>query len=167
MHLIGKEISRFHCVYWPAFLMAAGIPLPRSVRANGWLLFDQGKMSKSRGTSSAPKPFTRFWVPMLCGTSFCAKFLRPGRQFFFRCPGPALQRGSCQRLRQPGQPRGQHGPQVLRRCSAEAGAPTAAEISLRESAVAAIAAFGPAFDELNFSDALKALWVLVARPTAT
>ena len=49
IHLIGKEISRFHCVYWPAFLMAAGIPLPRSVRANGWLLFDQGKMSKSRG----------------------------------------------------------------------------------------------------------------------
>ena len=49
IHLIGKEISRFHCVYWPAFLMAAGIPVPRSVNANGWLLFDQGKMSKSRG----------------------------------------------------------------------------------------------------------------------
>ncbi len=49
MHLIGKEISRFHCVYWPAFLMAAGIAAPRSVKANGWLLFDQGKMSKSRG----------------------------------------------------------------------------------------------------------------------
>ncbi len=49
MHLIGKEISRFHCVYWPAFLMAAGIEPPRSVRANGWLLFDQGKMSKSKG----------------------------------------------------------------------------------------------------------------------
>ena len=53
MHLIGKEISRFHCVYWPAFLMAAGIPTPRSVRANGWLLFDQGKMSKSRGNITA------------------------------------------------------------------------------------------------------------------
>jgi methionyl-tRNA synthetase len=49
LHLIGKEISRFHCVYWPAFLMAAGIAPPKSVRANGWLLFDQGKMSKSRG----------------------------------------------------------------------------------------------------------------------
>jgi methionyl-tRNA synthetase len=49
LHLIGKEISRFHCVYWPAFLMAAGIQTPRSVKANGWLLFDQGKMSKSRG----------------------------------------------------------------------------------------------------------------------
>jgi methionyl-tRNA synthetase len=49
IHLIGKEISRFHCVYWPAFLMAAGLPVPKSVRANGWLMFDQSKMSKSRG----------------------------------------------------------------------------------------------------------------------
>ena len=49
VHLIGKEISRFHCVYWPAFLMAAGLPLPKSVVAHGWLLFEQSKMSKSRG----------------------------------------------------------------------------------------------------------------------
>lgn len=49
LHLIGKEISRFHCVYWPAFLMAAGLPLPRSIVAHGWLLFEQSKMSKSRG----------------------------------------------------------------------------------------------------------------------
>jgi methionyl-tRNA synthetase len=49
LHLIGKEISRFHCVYWPAFLMAAGLPLPKAVVANGWLLFEQSKMSKSRG----------------------------------------------------------------------------------------------------------------------
>jgi methionyl-tRNA synthetase len=49
LHLVGKEIIRFHCVYWPAFLMAAGLPLPKSVVAHGWLLFDQSKMSKSRG----------------------------------------------------------------------------------------------------------------------
>jgi methionyl-tRNA synthetase len=49
IHLIGKEISRFHCVYWPAFLMAAGLPLPKSVVVHGWLLFEQSKMSKSRG----------------------------------------------------------------------------------------------------------------------
>jgi len=49
LHLIGKEISRFHCVYWPAFLMAAGLPLPKHIFANGWLLFEQSKMSKSRG----------------------------------------------------------------------------------------------------------------------
>jgi methionyl-tRNA synthetase len=49
VHLIGKEISRFHCVYWPAFLMAAELPIPKSIVAHGWLLFEQSKMSKSRG----------------------------------------------------------------------------------------------------------------------
>jgi methionyl-tRNA synthetase len=49
LHLVGKEITRFHCVYWPAFLMAAGLPLPKSIVANGWLLFEESKMSKSRG----------------------------------------------------------------------------------------------------------------------
>jgi methionyl-tRNA synthetase len=49
IHMIGKEIVRFHCVYWPAFLMAAGLPLPKSIVAHGWLLFEESKMSKSRG----------------------------------------------------------------------------------------------------------------------
>ncbi|HYK36197.1 methionine--tRNA ligase [Alloacidobacterium sp.] len=49
LQIIGKEISRFHCVYWPAFLMAAGLPLPKSIVAHGWLLFEESKMSKSRG----------------------------------------------------------------------------------------------------------------------
>src|SRR6266567_8107540 len=49
VHMIGKEIVRFHCVYWPAFLLAAGVPLPKSIVAHGWLLFEESKMSKSRG----------------------------------------------------------------------------------------------------------------------
>jgi methionyl-tRNA synthetase len=49
LHLIGKEIVRFHAVYWPAFLMAAGWPLPKRVFAHGWLLFQEDKMSKSKG----------------------------------------------------------------------------------------------------------------------
>lgn len=49
VHLVGKEIIRFHAVYWPAWLMAAGLPVPKSVIANGWLLFDKMKMSKSIG----------------------------------------------------------------------------------------------------------------------
>jgi methionyl-tRNA synthetase len=49
LHLVGKEITRFHCVYWPTFLLAAGIATPKSVVANGWLLFDDSKMSKSKG----------------------------------------------------------------------------------------------------------------------
>jgi methionyl-tRNA synthetase len=49
VHMIGKEIVRFHCVYWPAFLMAAGLPVPKGIVAHGWLLFEENKMSKSRG----------------------------------------------------------------------------------------------------------------------
>jgi methionyl-tRNA synthetase len=49
VHMIGKEIVRFHCVYWPAFLMAAELSLPTSIVAHGWLLFEESKMSKSRG----------------------------------------------------------------------------------------------------------------------
>jgi methionyl-tRNA synthetase len=49
VQMIGKEIVRFHCVYWPAFLLAAGLPVPKSIVAHGWLLFEENKMSKSRG----------------------------------------------------------------------------------------------------------------------
>ncbi|MFB3815493.1 MAG: methionine--tRNA ligase [Terriglobales bacterium] len=49
VHMIGKEIVRFHCVYWPAFLMAADLPVPKHIVAHGWLLFEQDKMSKSKG----------------------------------------------------------------------------------------------------------------------
>jgi methionyl-tRNA synthetase len=49
LHLVGKEILRFHAIYWPAFLMAADLPLPKRIFAHGWLLFENDKMSKSRG----------------------------------------------------------------------------------------------------------------------
>ncbi|MAH49512.1 methionine--tRNA ligase [Candidatus Pacearchaeota archaeon] len=49
LHLIGKDIIWFHTVYWPAFLLSAGIPLPKTVFAHGWWTFDKEKISKSRG----------------------------------------------------------------------------------------------------------------------
>lgn len=54
VHLIGKDILRFHAVFWPAFLMAAEIPLPRTVVGHGWWLKDETKMSKSRGNVLDP-----------------------------------------------------------------------------------------------------------------
>jgi methionyl-tRNA synthetase len=56
LHLIGKEIVRFHAIYWPAFLMAAGIELPKRIFAHGWLLFENDKMSKSRGNIVRSEP---------------------------------------------------------------------------------------------------------------
>jgi methionyl-tRNA synthetase len=59
LHLIGKEILRFHAVYWPAFLMAAEEPLPKRIYAHGWWLFADEKMSKSRGNMQYPQPIAR------------------------------------------------------------------------------------------------------------
>ncbi len=59
LHLIGKEILRFHAVFWPAFLMAADLPLPKKVFAHGWLLFDGMKMSKSRGNIVRGEPIQK------------------------------------------------------------------------------------------------------------
>jgi methionyl-tRNA synthetase len=54
MHLVGKDILRFHAVYWPAFLMSAGLPLPTTVWAHGWWQRDGRKMSKSSGNIVRP-----------------------------------------------------------------------------------------------------------------
>lgn len=54
LHLVGKEIVRFHAVYWPAFLMAAGVPLPKRVYSHGWWTVDGQKMSKSLGNVIDP-----------------------------------------------------------------------------------------------------------------
>ena len=163
VHLIGKEISRFHCVYWPAFLMAAGIAPPRSVRANGWLLFDQGKMSKSRGNIVRAET-----VQEVLGADALRYFLL--REIPFGQDGNFSFDALVQRYN--GNLANGYGNLVSRVVNMvhkyfggvvpEAGAETQAETALHANADAAIATFGPAFDELNFSDALKSLWALVA-----
>jgi methionyl-tRNA synthetase len=163
MHLIGKEISRFHCVYWPAFLMAAGIAVPRSVKANGWLLFDQGKMSKSKGNIVRAET-----VMEVLGADALRYFLL--REIPFGQDGSFSFDALVQRYN--GDLANGYGNLVSRVVNMvhkyfggvvpEAGADTSAETALRESASRAIAAFGPEFDALNFSEALKALWTLVA-----
>jgi methionyl-tRNA synthetase len=56
LHLIGKDILRFHAIYWPAFLMAGELPLPKRIFAHGWILVHENKMSKSRGNVVRPGP---------------------------------------------------------------------------------------------------------------
>jgi methionyl-tRNA synthetase len=59
LHLIGKEIVRFHAVFWPCFLKAAGLELPKRIFAHGWLLFEESKMSKSRGNIVRAEPIQK------------------------------------------------------------------------------------------------------------
>ena len=163
IHLIGKEISRFHCVYWPAFLMAAGIPVPRSVRANGWLLFDQGKMSKSRGNIVRAET-----VCTVLGPDALRYFLL--REIPFGQDGNFSFDALVQRYN--GDLANGYGNLVSRIVNMvhkyfggvvpEAGKETSAETALREHGARAIAEFEPAFDALDFSGALKALWLLIA-----
>jgi methionyl-tRNA synthetase len=163
LHLIGKEISRFHCVYWPAFLMAAGLPLPRSVRANGWLLFDQGKMSKSKGNIVRAET-----VHEVLGADALRYFLL--REIPFGQDGSFSFEALVQRYN--ADLANGYGNLVSRVVNMvhkyfggvlpDAGTETTAEVALRESAERAIAAFGPTFDEMNFSESLRSLWVLVA-----
>ena len=54
VHMVGKEIVRFHTIYWPIMLMALGLPLPKKVFGHGWLLMKDGKMSKSKGNVVYP-----------------------------------------------------------------------------------------------------------------
>ena len=61
VHLVGKDILRFHAVIWPAMLMATGAPVPKKVFAHGWLLVGGEKMSKSKLTGIAPSQITDFF----------------------------------------------------------------------------------------------------------
>jgi methionyl-tRNA synthetase len=63
VQLVGKDILRFHAVYWPAFLMAAGLPLPRTVFGHGWWLKDDTKMSKSKGNVLDPHVLLKVFGP--------------------------------------------------------------------------------------------------------
>jgi methionyl-tRNA synthetase len=133
------------------------------VRANGWLLFDQGKMSKSRGNIVRAET-----VQDVLGADALRYFLL--REIPFGQDGNFSFDALVQRYN--GDLANGYGNLVSRVVNMvhkyfggvvpEAGAETQAEAALRANAEAAIAAFGPTFDELNFSDALKALWALVA-----
>ncbi len=61
LHLVGKEIVRFHTIIWPALLMALGLEIPKKVFGHGWILFDNDKMSKSKGNVIYPEPIIELY----------------------------------------------------------------------------------------------------------
>ena len=61
LHVIGKDITRFHCIIWPAMLMSAGVPLPKSVLGHGWVHFQGQKLSKSLGNIVNPLDVADTW----------------------------------------------------------------------------------------------------------
>jgi methionyl-tRNA synthetase len=163
VHLVGKEITRFHCVYWPAFLMAAGLPLPRSVIANGWLLFDKMKMSKSVGNIVRAET-----VIEVLGADALRYFLL--REISFGHDGNFTFESLVTRYN--ADLANGYGNLVSRVVNMvhkyfggvvpDAGVVGVAETSIQNDAALTMVEFNAQFDAMDFARSLETLWALVA-----
>jgi methionyl-tRNA synthetase len=166
VHMIGKEIVRFHCVYWPAFLMAAGLDLPHSIIAHGWLLFEQSKMSKSRGNIVRAET-----IANVLGVDALRYFLL--REIVFGQDGSfsfdaLVQRYNSDLANDLGNLASRTLTMISRYFRGEVPYPsgtaahTRADDAIAEHARTTIAEFYRLFDDYQFSRALEAVWSLVA-----
>ncbi|MFZ0136079.1 MAG: methionine--tRNA ligase [Candidatus Sulfotelmatobacter sp.] len=166
VQMIGKEIVRFHCVYWPAFLMAAGLPVPKAIVAHGWLLFEESKMSKSRGNIVRTET-----ILDVLGADALRYFLL--REVVFGQDGSfsfdaLVQRYNSDLANGLGNLASRTLTMINRYFKGEVPYPsrgaskTAADDAIAETARKTIREFGTLFDQFQFSRALEAAWALVA-----
>jgi methionyl-tRNA synthetase len=166
VQMIGKEIVRFHCVYWPAFLMAAGLALPKAIVAHGWLLFEESKMSKSRGNIVRTET-----ILDVLGADALRYFLL--REVVFGQDGSfsfdaLVQRYNSDLANGLGNLASRTLTMIHRYFKGEVPYPshtastTTADAAIAETARKTIREFGTLFDQFQFSRALEAAWALVA-----
>ncbi len=165
VHMIGKEIVRFHCVYWPAFLLAAGLPLPKGITAHGWLLFEESKMSKSRGNIVRAETIVE-----ALGADALRYFLL--REVVFGQDGSfsfdaLVQRYNSDLANGLGNLASRTLTMINRYFKGEVPYPShsaqgKSDVAIIETAKKAIAEFGTLFDQYQFSRALESVWGLVA-----
>jgi methionyl-tRNA synthetase len=165
VHMIGKEIVRFHCVYWPAFLMAAGLPLPKSITAHGWLLFEESKMSKSRGNIVRTET-----ILDVLGSDALRYFLL--REVVFGQDGSfsfdaLVQRYNSDLANGLGNLASRTLTMITRYFKGEVPYPsnaaqTPGDIAIAETAKKVTADYGTLFDQFQFSRALESAWGLVS-----
>jgi methionyl-tRNA synthetase len=166
VQMIGKEIVRFHCVYWPAFLMAAGLPVPNTIVAHGWLLFEESKMSKSRGNIVRTET-----ILDVLGADALRYFLL--REVVFGQDGSFSFDALVQRYNSDlANGLGNLASRTLKMINlyfkgevpypSHGASRTAADDAIAETARKTIREFGTLFDQFQFSRALEAAWALVA-----
>jgi len=166
VHMIGKEIVRFHCVYWPAFLLAAGLPVPKAIVAHGWLLFEENKMSKSRGNIVRAET-----ILDVLGADALRYFLL--REVVFGQDGSfsfdaLVQRYNSDLANGLGNLASRTLTMINRYFKGEVPYPShavsksAADDVIAETARTTIREFGTLFDQFQFSRALEMAWGLIA-----
>lgn len=165
VQLVGKDIIRFHTVYWPAFLLAAGLPLPEQVHAHGWWLKDEAKMSKSRGNVINPHLLLNHF-----GSDAVRYFLL--REIPFGADGNFSYQAMIQRTNSDlANDLGNLVSRTLALISRNfadtvplpSAEPSSLEDELKKHALATIEAFQGHMDRLAFSRALEAVWELLSR----
>jgi methionyl-tRNA synthetase len=166
VHMIGKEIVRFHCVYWPAFLLAAKLPLPKAIVAHGWLLFEESKMSKSRGNIVRSETI----LDVLGGDAlryFLMREVSFGQDGSFSFDA-LVQRFNSDLANGLGNLASRTLSMITRYFKGEIPYPSAAaarnplDNAIAKQATETIAQFGQLWDEFQFSRALETAWALVS-----
>jgi methionyl-tRNA synthetase len=160
LHLIGKEILRFHAVFWPAFLMAGDVPLPKRIFAHGWLLFENDKMSKSRGNIVRTEP-----IRQVMGLEALRYFLF--REVVFGQDGSfsfdaLVNRYNSELANGIGNLASRTLTMIKQYRDGVIPAPSATVHSLEASAIKAIDIATRAFDGFEFSKGLEAIWSMLS-----
>ncbi len=168
LHMIGKDILRFHAVYWPAFLWAAGLELPKTIFAHGWIYYDQDKMSKSKGNVVYPEPIIKaFEESGAPGNDALRYYLL--RDTPFGLDGSFSYEGLIQRYNSDlanglGNLASRTLAMLQQFCDGAIPLPDNATRDEAASDASSVVVGGPqAFDSLDFSLVLTGLWMLMSR----
>jgi methionyl-tRNA synthetase len=163
LHLVGKEIVRFHTVYWPAFLIAGGLPVPQRVFGHGFWLASGEKMSKSRGNVIDP-----FVLNEVFGSELLRYYLLREMVFGQDCNfsyEAIIQRWNSDLANDLGNLLSRTGAMIAKYRKGVVPSPGKAkgDADVQDLARRVIQKYRTHFDEYNFSRALEAIWELIAR----